>query len=182
MIVPRPSQPNFLHHPYQHASSIDHSKLVITPADEVMARAAVNIRVSSEVDVMDAPLEVAFDWTALAKEMGEDVEGEWFVVAFRSIRRADADSEKLYDADARAHEEAKNSGGLLKYWYASLNERRQCLAMCIWANREWARLANRKPYHIAAARLASKMYETYSLSRYRLSKKAGESSFTLEKM
>ena len=36
-----------------------------------------------------------------------------YAVAFRSVRREDANTEQLYAADALAHEEARKNGGLL---------------------------------------------------------------------
>ncbi|CAG8537058.1 4749_t:CDS:2 [Ambispora gerdemannii] len=132
-------------------------------------------------DYLRVPIEEAFNWNELAMSI-PDVKGEWYVVAFRSIRRADADDIALYEADSRAHEEAKLNGGLLKYCYSGLNERRECLAMCVWLNRDYARAANGKPHHIAAMSLASKMYDTYALERYRLLKSNGELFFKFEKI
>lgn len=55
-----------------------------------------------------------------------------------------------------------------QYWYGILNERRECLAMCIWENREAAIKAIHKPAHTLAMKLTSVMYETYTLERYSL--------------
>ncbi|KAI5073444.1 hypothetical protein GOP47_0011457 [Adiantum capillus-veneris] len=90
----------------------------------------------------------------------------FYMVVFRSKRREGADSKALYAADAEAHEEAKRSGGLLMYWYGSLNERRECFATCIWKSREDALRATKLPKHIEAAMLASQMYEFYRLEKY----------------
>ncbi|KAL1919453.1 uncharacterized protein VTP21DRAFT_2146 [Calcarisporiella thermophila] len=164
-------------HPPRDHIHIDPSQLVLTPADHEMLREAEHLKTRT-LDYMVAPLEDIFDWDDLGRRLKSD--GEWFVVAFRSIRSASADNELLFNADRMAHEEAKHSGGLLKYWYASLNERRECLAMCIWANRSWALLANKKPHHREAAKLAAVMYDSYILERYSL-KKTG-TKITLEKL
>ncbi|KAI9327269.1 hypothetical protein BDR26DRAFT_792408, partial [Obelidium mucronatum] len=126
------------------------------------------------------PLPDCFNWNQVASLLGPEWEGDWYLVAFRSVRKENADSKALYDADALAHSEALESGGLLKYWYGSLNEKRECLAMCIWSSREFARLATRKPYHILAQSLAGRMYESYTLERWSLQKLKGETFFKLQ--
>lgn len=63
-----------------------------------------------------------------------------------------------------------------------MNEHRECLAMCIWVNRDYALKATKKPLHLEAARLAGSMYESYQLERYRLIKRAGETTFDLEQL
>ncbi|KAI9268985.1 hypothetical protein BDA99DRAFT_603178 [Phascolomyces articulosus] len=131
-------------------------------------------------DYVHASILDAFNWDETAQWLGKETEGEWFIVAFRSVRKADADSKLLYEADARAQQEAVHSGGLLKYWYGDLNEHRECLAMCIWVNREYALKATRKPLHLKAAKLASEMYESYQLERYSLIKRAGENVFHIQ--
>ncbi|KAI7882605.1 hypothetical protein K492DRAFT_206059 [Lichtheimia hyalospora FSU 10163] len=133
-------------------------------------------------DYVHVAVQDAFNWNEVANLLGEESEGDWFIVAFRSVRKADADSKALYDADARAHREAIHSGGLLQYWYGDLNEHRECLAMCIWVNRDYALKATKKPLHLEAARLAGIMYESYQLERYRLIKNAGETTFELKKL
>ncbi|KAH7436310.1 hypothetical protein KP509_05G012900 [Ceratopteris richardii] len=105
-------------------------------------------------------------------------ENRFYMVVFRSIRAADADEELLYAADAEAHEEAKRSGGLLTYWYGSLNQERECFATCIWRSREDAIKASKLPNHLKAASLASTMYDFYDLQRYWLTfSSAGEPIF-----
>lgn len=51
--------------------------------------------------------------------------------------------------------------------------------MCIWINRDYALKATHKPLHLEAAKLAGQMYDTYTLERYRLIKKAGEPVFEI---
>lgn len=68
----------------------------------------------------------------------------------------------------------------VKYWYGILNERRECLAMCIWASRDDAVKAIHKPAHREAMKLAPVMYDTYTLERYSLQIDANlRPSFTL---
>ncbi|CAO3643612.1 unnamed protein product [Cunninghamella blakesleeana] len=129
-------------------------------------------------DYVHQSVETSFNWDQLAYDL-KDHEGDWFIVAFRSVRKASADNDLLFKADAQAQEEAIHSGGLLKYWYGDLNQHRECLAMCIWINRDFALKATHKPLHLKAAKLASEMYDSYVLERYNLVKKKGETTFTI---
>ncbi|CAG8733048.1 13814_t:CDS:2, partial [Acaulospora colombiana] len=100
------------------------------------------------------PVELGFNWDEIA-ESAKDVEGEFYLVAFRSTRRADADNKLLYEADDKAYDEAKLSDGFVKYWCGELNERRECLSFCIWANHDCARKSASKPHHAVAINLAA---------------------------
>ncbi|ORX48213.1 hypothetical protein DM01DRAFT_1259890, partial [Hesseltinella vesiculosa] len=142
--------------------SVDHAFLDILP----------KLHTISE-NYAHASIAAAFNWDEVAADL-VDHEGDWFIVAFRSVRKAQADNHLLFEADEKAQEEAIHSGGLLKYWYGDLNFHRECLAMCIWVNREFALKATHKPLHLQAAKLANEMYDTYQLERYTLSKKKGE--------
>ncbi|KAI9315359.1 hypothetical protein BX666DRAFT_1861143 [Dichotomocladium elegans] len=162
-------------------STVDREALEksLRPVDrQLLADALPHFHVITD-DYVHVALRDAFNWNEVARRLDEQSEGEWFIVAFRSVRRADADHKLLYEADSKAHQEAIHSGGLLQYWYGDLNHHRECLAMCIWVNRDYALNATRKPLHIQAARLASSMYETYKLERYLLVKKAGKLVFEI---
>ena len=54
------------------------------------------------------PIADAFNWQAATTELGD---GEWYLVAFRSIRRPGADEARLTRFDDLAHEEAASSPG-----------------------------------------------------------------------
>ncbi|KAF0443710.1 hypothetical protein F8M41_003530 [Gigaspora margarita] len=126
-------------------------------------------------------LETSFNWDELAAGI-KDVEGEWYLVAFRSISRADADNRLLYEADSRAYNEATLHGGLLKYWTGELNQYRECLSMCIWTNRDNSVKATVKHRHNDAKSLADTMYETYSLERYKLKKTKGKAKINISRV
>ncbi|KAF7724067.1 hypothetical protein EC973_001400 [Apophysomyces ossiformis] len=128
------------------------------------------------------PVQEAFNWNEVAALLGPEAEGDWFIVVFRSVRKATANSKLLYEADERAQREAAHSGGLLKYWYGDLNQHRECMAMCVWRSQEDARKATKKPLHRIAAQLAGEMYDIYDLERYSLVKKAGELVFDLQRL
>ncbi|KAI8617793.1 hypothetical protein BC830DRAFT_1049878, partial [Chytriomyces sp. MP71] len=148
--------------------------LEIRPVDIALIELGLNYFRAITENYFLAPLPETFNWNQVAGLLGKYWTGDWYIVAFRSVRNDRADAKALYEADGLAHKEALESGGLLKYWYGTLNEKRQCLAMCIWSSREFARLATKKPYHRLASSLAAEMYESYTLERWSLTKKSGE--------
>lgn len=80
----------------------------------------------------------AFDWAEvfdLLKAYSEAEGHAWttqtfYVVAFRSRLHPGVDQDRLHALDAYSHQEAVASGGLLKYWFGTKNEKRQNLATC----------------------------------------------------
>ncbi|KAI8332888.1 hypothetical protein BC941DRAFT_402080 [Chlamydoabsidia padenii] len=149
----------------------------LRPVDNALLDVLPSLHVITD-DYIHESVDKAFNWDQVASQL-KDWEGDWFIVAFRSVRKATANNTLLFEADARAQEEAIHSGGLLKYWFGDLNQHRECLAMCIWINRDYALKATHKPLHLEAAKLAGQMYDTYTLERYKLVKKAGESTFQI---
>ncbi|CAD6568522.1 MAG: hypothetical protein CYPHOPRED_002686 [Cyphobasidiales sp. Tagirdzhanova-0007] len=124
------------------------------------------------------PYTEAFNWDEI--QLPLESEREWYIVAFRSVRRQDADTTLLYQADREAHEEAVAAGGLLLYWYGAVNTARHNLATCIWQSRQYAIAANHNPKHALAAKLASATYEVYALERYILRKSKGVTRLVIE--
>ncbi|KAF8287382.1 hypothetical protein DL93DRAFT_2146838 [Clavulina sp. PMI_390] len=115
------------------------------------------------------PYHESFNWDDL--ELPEDVEGEWYIVAFRSRRKAGSEDSPLYEADRDAHAEAVSNGGLIMYWYGTPHPvTRDNMATCIWQSRADAVAAISGPAHVKAARLAASSYEMYTLERYVLRK------------
>ncbi|KAL1875030.1 hypothetical protein Plec18167_005698 [Paecilomyces lecythidis] len=118
-------------------------------------------------DYATAEYTESFNWDAVFQLLRalSDAEGyewkkqEFYVVAFRSTLRADADPGYLHQLDAHSHAEATESGGLLKYWFGTKNENRKNLATCLWRNREDARLGGLGPWHKKARLAAREMYE-----------------------
>ncbi|RUS16805.1 hypothetical protein BC937DRAFT_90771, partial [Endogone sp. FLAS-F59071] len=90
------------------------SKLHLRLVDYVFNERALPYLHTITKEYAHVPLPDAFNWDEVAERLGIDEEGDWFIVAFRSVRSVHANAKQLYDADARAHEEAKKSGGLLK--------------------------------------------------------------------
>ncbi|KAF0536888.1 hypothetical protein F8M41_008939 [Gigaspora margarita] len=124
------------------------------------------------------PLETSFNWNEIATGI-KDVEGEWYLVAFRSIRSVNNNNDLLIEAEEQAHYEAKNHGGLLKYWSGKFNQSRECLSMCIWASRDNAVEASKKHSHKVAKELTNENYETYTLERYEMKKIKGETMISI---
>lgn len=84
-------------------------------------------------------------------------------------------SHALYEADRAAHEEAVTQGGLLAYWYGAPSlESGRNMATCVWQSRAHAMVAMGGQKHVEAMGLAGRMYASYTLERYILTKKAGE--------
>ncbi|KAH7339442.1 hypothetical protein B0J17DRAFT_655120 [Rhizoctonia solani] len=134
------------------------------------------------------PYPEAFNWDDISAAYRSDVhnivdgelEREWYVVAFRSRRKAGSDSAPLYDADRLAHEEAVKNGGLIMYWYGVPDPQSgDNLATCVWQSRAHAVAANSQPHHIKAMRLAAASFEFYTLERYILRKWKGASKLEL---
>lgn len=128
-------------------------------------------------DYASLPVAEAFDWALIAKALGP---GEWYMVAFRSILRAEADEEMLARYDNWAHDEASGAEGFVHYYKGPLAADRSCLSFCIWNSRAEARAAAARPAHRDAVALISQMYEAYILEFLRVSKTdaAGGLEFT----
>ncbi len=111
------------------------------------------------------PVSQAFDWSEAAKVLGA---GEWYLVAFRSVRRRDADDALLTEFDERAHAEAASSSGFVHYQKGPCAPDRTCLSFCLWTSRAEARAAAGRPDHVAAVSLLDQMYESYRLEFLRV--------------
>jgi hypothetical protein len=121
-------------------------------------------------DYATLPIQEGFDWPS---SLGDARFERLYLVVFRSVLRATADLELLYEHDELAHAEATKAGGLLFYFRGVINERREGLSFCLWENGERARRAFGGPSHRAAMGLVTEMYESYGLERYDLVKGEG---------
>lgn len=111
----------------------------------------------------------AFTWAD-----GADLaEGEWYLVAFRSVRRIDADEERLTEYDELAHQEAASAPGFVAYFKGPRAPDRTCLSFCLWDSRVHARAAAAKPAHMRAVRLLDEMYDSYTLEFHRVTRAVG---------
>ena len=112
------------------------------------------------------PVAEAFDWTDAAGALGA---GEWYLVAFRSVRRTDADVERLEQFDDLAHAEASTAPGFVHYFKGPADVDGSCLSFCLWDSRADARAAAGLPAHRAAVELIREMYDSYTLEFLRVS-------------
>ena len=118
-------------------------------------------------DYATRPIQDGFSWSSSLSGCDFD---RLYLIVFRSVRRKSADLQLLREHDDRAYEEALNSGGLLRYFKGSANERGECLSFCLWEKREQARKAAGATSHKSAAGITEQMYESYVLDRYWLKK------------
>ena len=121
-------------------------------------------------DYATRPVVEAFDWSGVARQLGT---GEWYLVAFRSIRRAEADEARLTAFDDRAHHEAQSSPGFVHYFKGPAAADRSCLSFCLWTSRAEARAAAGRPDHVEAVSVIGEMYERYTLEFLRVTGRAG---------
>jgi hypothetical protein len=116
------------------------------------------------------PVANAFTWADDAADLGN---GEWYLVAFRSIRRAGADEERLTRFDELAHQEAAAASGFVHYFKGPVASDGSCLSFCLWQTRGDARAAAGRPNHVRAVSLIDEMYESYTLEFVRVTREAG---------
>lgn len=115
---------------------------------------------------LTAPLFLCFNWNDVFERQGFTERTDFYVVAFRSVRRRDADVEALKSTNDTALEESRKSGGLIKYFQGRPNSQRHCFETSIWESKAAAEQAARRPAYTEAMRLAANMYESYTLERY----------------
>lgn len=106
------------------------------------------------------PLADAFNW---ADCLAQIEPGDWYMVAFRSTIRPDADTERLREYDDLAHAEASESPGFVHYYKGPLSGDGSCLSFCMWTGRAEARAASRQPAHLEAVSLIAETYAEYTL-------------------
>jgi len=123
------------------------------------------------------PVAEAFDWSACA---GEVDPGEWYMVAFRSIRRPRVDEERLTQYDDWAQAEAMQAPGFVHYFKGPTTADGRCMSFCLWDSRAEARAAAGRPLHVEAAALTHEAYAEYSLEFHRVRRLDGAAGFTFE--
>jgi hypothetical protein len=117
------------------------------------------------------PVAEAFDWREVGGQLGN---GEWYLVAFRSIRRGGCDETRLCEHDERAHLEAAAAPGFVFYFKGPTARDGSCLSFCLWDSRAEARAAAGGPQHLEAITLLDEMYERYTLEFLRVTGRAGQ--------
>src|SRR5437773_6281054 len=96
------------------------------------------------------PVAEAFTWAECA---GLIPPGEWYMVAFRSVRRPEVDETRLSAYDSWAHREAMGSPGFVHYLKGPTSPDGSCMSFCLWTSRAEARAAAGLPAHVRAAAL-----------------------------
>lgn len=156
-------------------------------------------------DYATAPYATSFNWDSVVgelKRLSRDVDGksseklDFYVIVFRSRLSSSANRDVLGTLDKAAHLEAVESGGLLKYWFGhpdkdgrNLATCRSSLAfrlhktladseLCLWRNREDARLGGAGSGHAAAMQAARHMYDEWVVERLRVNLGVNEASWS----
>src|SRR5215213_7105702 len=88
------------------------------------------------------PVADAFNWQSAGADLGD---GEWYLVAFRSTRKPEADEARLTLFDELAHQEAAAAPGFLHYFKGPAASDGSCLSFCLWDTRADARAAAGRP-------------------------------------
>lgn len=131
---------------------------------------ALSLLAPVAVDYASRPIAEAFNWPEVATDLGD---GDWYLVAFRSIRKANADEARLNEFDERAHLEASAAPGYVHYFKGPAALDGSCLSFCLWQTRADARAAAGRPDHVRAVSLIDEMYEQYTLEFHRVTRHAG---------
>lgn len=116
------------------------------------------------------PVADAFTWQDSSRDLGD---GEWYLVAFRSIRRPGADEERLNMYDEMAHQEAAVAPGFVHYFKGPADADGACLSFCLWTSRAEARAAAAGSAHLRAVTLLNEMYQQHALEFLRVTRHAG---------
>lgn len=155
----------------------------LTPVHADVAKRLQNLTPRGPSDHLDKPYSDAFNF----KECFANVQytTTLYVVVFRSTFAQHAVSTELFGRlHAQDHESYKEAstriGGLLKYWFGVIDERRRNLATCIWVHRDHAKRANGLEQHQKAVELVRQVYEAWSMERYTL--RIGGSKVELERI
>ncbi len=119
-------------------------------------------------DYARLPVALALTWGECAADIPP---GEWYLVVFRSVLRADADENRLNSYDDFAHAEAQHADGFLHYFKGPVATDLSCLSFCLWKSRAEARAAAGRPAHRDAVSLIGETYEQYTLEFVRVRKR-----------
>lgn len=186
--------------------TLDLSRVPLQSA--LFARALQSLTPAS-VDYATQPYQEGFAWDALFARLREIVADEgvawraqdFYVVTFKSVLKEHIDRDHLGLLDEKSHEEAVESGGLLKYWFGVPDAQRRNLATCefdretffggfvcfadggcvgLWHSREDAANGGRGPWHKKARAAAGVMYESIRFETRRLTVEEGVSGWTWE--
>jgi hypothetical protein len=132
-----------------------------------------------------APTAEDYAWLPVARALtwGDCADmalGDWYLVVFRSVLRADADENRLNGYDDFAHAEAKQADGFLHYFKGPLAADLSCLSFCLWTSRAEARAAAGRPAHRAAVSIIGETYEQFALEFVQVRKRDAAAGLEFE--
>lgn len=125
-------------------------------------------------DYMIQPIDQGFNWGESLQAMDS---GAWYLVAFRSKHRADADEALLTALDNAASQSARDLPGFLHYFIGTPLHSGECLSFCLWNSQQEAVFASAQPAHRAAVMGGLPFYEYYTLERYNIFKQGSRITF-----
>jgi hypothetical protein len=121
----------------------------------------------NQPDYQTALLEESFDWDRYFEKVAEAKGfglGRWyFVAAFYSALKPDADEAWLHSHDAEALAEARQTGDLISYLTGEKDKDSNCVSVCVWTGATEAFAGSQGPGHRKAKEIASLVYEQYKL-------------------
>lgn len=123
--------------PYNEPLNLLDLRRLDTP-NQLLAKALTILKPVRD-DYATAEYTESFNWQAVVDFLRDlsAAEGyrwkkqKFYVVTFRSQLQPVIDEQRLNDLDYYSHQEAIASGGLLKYWFGTKNEKHQNLATCM---------------------------------------------------
>ncbi|KAF7509702.1 hypothetical protein GJ744_007573 [Endocarpon pusillum] len=118
--------------------------------------------------------------TLVIAEGSRWTEQSFYVVEFRSTLKPGIDRDLLFTLDQKSHEEATQSGGLLKYWYGEPDAERRNLATCFWSNKDDAIKGGSGPWHKKARAIVPQIYQQIKVTGLLLTIKDDVLGWTLE--
>lgn len=128
-------------------------------------------------DYAHLPVQRAFTWDDCAASIEP---GEWYLVAFRSRVRPDADLDRLRVYDDWAHAEATHAPGFRHYFKGPLASDGSCMSFCLWNSRTEARAAAGRPGHQEAVSIIGETYAEYILEFHRVRRPASVATLEFE--
>jgi hypothetical protein len=128
-------------------------------------------------DYAHLPVHQAFTWGECTSSIEP---GEWYMVAFRSRVRPDADLDRLQLYDDWAHDEATRAPGFRHYFKGPLATDGSCMSFCLWDSRLEARAAAAEPGHRQAISIIGETYAHYVLEFHRVRRPSTSAALEFE--
>ncbi|KAI9778925.1 MAG: hypothetical protein M1835_004809 [Candelina submexicana] len=152
----------------------------VSKPNQLLAKALTNLRTVRH-DYATAPYVNSFNWqfvVGLLRSLAEAEGYQWlresfYIIVFRSQVPPTTDRSHLASLDEKAHEEAMESGGLLKYFFGVPDTAGRNLATCVWRDRDDAKRGGAGEGHRQAMRATAGLYTEWKVERLRLNIEKG---------